>query len=184
MKKEIHNWKRISTKEIAQTRIFSLQSHQVSSPSGHYIDDFYTLECGDWVNVIPITDKNEVILVKQFRHGIQEVALEIPGGVIDLGEEPIKAAKRELEEETGYISNDISSLGFAHPNPAIQPNKIHSFLAKNCKPLSKQNLDPAEDIAVELIPIKELGRLILEQKINHSLVLSAILRYFISENKF
>lgn len=131
------------------------------------------VDCADWVNVIAVTPDNQLVLVRQFRFGIDAGTLEIPGGCIEPGEDPAAAAARELEEETGYVPGRIESLGSVHPNPALQPNRCHSFLALDCVKKHAGQQDEGEDILVELHPRDAAPRLILEGQITHSLVVVA-----------
>lgn len=150
------------------------------SPNGSYEDDFYSLETYDWINVIPITDDGDVVLVRQFRHGTREALLEVPGGIIDEKHEnsPEAAAKMELREETGRTAENFIALGWNHPNPAIQSNRCHFYLATNATIAGEQDLDPAEDISVEVVPLSDIPNLILSGQITHALTISAF--FFLS----
>lgn len=181
MTKEIKDWKRLSSTLLQKTYAFDLYSNRVSSPDESYQDDFYTIDTTDWVNVVPITKQNEVVLIRQYRHGIQGPTLEIPGGRVDPGETDVKAAAlRELTEETGYHANDAASLGWIHPNPAIQSNKCHLFLARDVELLFEQDLDDAEDIAVVTVPVNNIPSLLAQHEITHSLVAVALYRFLLN----
>jgi 8-oxo-dGTP pyrophosphatase MutT (NUDIX family) len=134
--------------------------------------DFVVLEFPDWVNVIPITDAGQVVLIRQYRHGILDSTWEVPGGVIDPGEEPLKAAERELREETGYESNHVRPIARVSPNPAIQGNWSYSFLAEGCQLAGHRDLDPFEDIEVKLFSMEEIPELIRSEAICNSLVIN------------
>lgn len=135
-----------------------------------------TLSCPDWVNVIPLTRSGEVVLVRQFRFGIWQDTLEIPGGMVDEGEAPDHAALRELEEETGYRPTlPLVPLGSIHPNPALQANRCHSFLALDCERLHGGHPDESEDLEVVLTPRADIPGLILGGQISHALVAVAFL---------
>ncbi len=180
MEKEIKNWEHLGEKLLHKTRVFSLYENQRRSPDGKITDDFYTIDSYDWVNVIPITTDNQVVMVEQFRHGIQEPTLEIPGGLLNGDEsDPSAAAKRELTEETGYVANELIELGWVHPNPAIQSNKSFFYTAYNVELQQSQNLDFLEDIAVRLVPLSDIPKLLKEHKITHTVVVAALSRFFL-----
>ncbi|MBN1205179.1 MAG: NUDIX hydrolase [Myxococcaceae bacterium] len=131
------------------------------------------LDTPEWVNVIAVTTEDQLVLIRQYRFGVRDTTLEIPGGLVERGEEPAVAAARELEEETGYVPGRVMPLGAVHPNPALQGNKCHSFLALDCVKRHEGRQDHGEDITVELQPRAEVPRLILEGRITHSLVVVA-----------
>jgi len=135
------------------------------------------LEAPDWVNVVALTPERHLILVHQYRFGSGEVSTEIPGGVIDPGEDPLQAAKRELLEETGYGSENWTHLATAQPNPAFLANVCHHFLAEEVIQMRDSlALDPGEDITVSTLPLAQVRREITAGAINHSLVISALAR--------
>lgn len=176
---EIKPWPLISSRCERSYRIFSLRIDRVRSPrtDGEY--DFFALEAPPWVNIIPLTLDHQVVMVRQWRHGIREFTLEIPGGMVEGDGNPKEAAVRELMEETGYQPKEVIHLGFVHPNPAIQNNVCHTYLALDCQPVGPQRQDEKEDIAVELVPLKDVPRLIAEGVISHALVICAFYRYLL-----
>ena len=129
----------------------------------------YVFEFDAWANVVAITKNNEVVLVKQYRHGVQEVLLELPGGVVDDGENPLEGAKRELMEETGYSAGTIIEVGRLYPNPAIQQNTLYCYLATDVELTGTQHLDEAEEIDVQLVPLEELIEMARQGKFLHAL---------------
>ena len=129
----------------------------------------YVFEFDSWANVVALTKNNEVVLVKQYRHGVQEVLLELPGGVVDDGENPLEGAKRELMEETGYSAGNIIEVGRIFPNPAIQQNTLYCYLATDVELTGEQHLDDAEEIEVQLIPLDELVEMAAQGKFLHAL---------------
>ncbi|MCC6408533.1 MAG: NUDIX hydrolase [Planctomycetes bacterium] len=134
------------------------------------------LETRDWVNVVALTAEQKLVVVKQFRFGTGAVTTEIPGGVIDPGEEPLDAARRELREECGYSSEDWTYLGAVEPNPAFHDNLCHHFLARGAARTHAQELDSGEDIVVAELALDEVRARIRGGEIRHALVLTALQR--------
>lgn len=135
------------------------------------------IRLADWVNVVAITEDDQIVLVKQYRFGQDEITIETPAGAVNRGEDPLVGAKRELEEETGYISDEWESLGSVSVNPAFMTNRAHFFLAKNCRPDGKQNFDPDEDIELVIEPVSKLKELLKEM--DHSLTELCLSRYLL-----
>ncbi|MBN1102808.1 MAG: NUDIX hydrolase [Deltaproteobacteria bacterium] len=171
-------WPLIASRKEASLRIFGLRIDRSLSPRTQEEHDFYILESLDWVNVIPITTDDRVVLIRQYRHGIQEVTLEIPGGIVEGRDSPEEAARRELMEETGYEAAQMIPLGFVHPNPAFLNNRCHTYVAKDVVKVAGQSQDEKEDIEVLLRPVKDIPGLIREGRITHSLVLAAFYRFY------
>ncbi|MBN1849050.1 MAG: NUDIX hydrolase [Deltaproteobacteria bacterium] len=171
-------WKLISSNKNQTLRIFSLRTDRALSPRTQKEHDFYILESNDWINVIPLTPRNEVVLIRQYRHGIRENTLEIPGGIIEMGDSPATAAQRELREETGYRESEMVLLGSVYANPAFLNNKCYSYVALDVFPEGNQDLDDKEDIEIVLMPLDDIPRLIRDGEITHSLVLAAFYRFY------
>lgn len=168
---------------LTKTPIFSLSSHQSVNSEGK-TGTFYKLHVPDWINVLALTDEEEIVLVKQYRHGTDEITLEIPGGAVDSTDEhPLEAAKRELLEETGYEANKWTSLGTVSVNPAIMDNYCHMFLAEGCREISEQNLDRMEEIEVQTVPLTDFFEMIENETIDHSLIVSAVGCYLLRNSK-
>jgi len=142
-------------------------------PNGNLLDAF-VLEFRPWVNVLALTKNNEAVLIKQYRHGVQKVLWEIPGGIVEEGETSLEGAKRELLEETGYASSDVVQVGKFYPNPAIQTNTLHCFLALGAEVVGKQELDDAEDIEVQLVAFDELIEIAKRGEFLHGLHLATL----------
>lgn len=168
-------WKTLSSELAYDCRVFRLDKH--SRANSRKRGEFFVLSGNDWVNIIPLTANNEVVMVEQFRHGTQEVTLEIPGGLIDDDEAPLDAARREMNEETGYDGEEIVHLGTIEPNPAIQSNRCHSFLVRNVRVVMDMRPDEFEEIRLKLVPLNEIPRLITGGVITHALVVVAFM-YF------
>jgi ADP-ribose pyrophosphatase len=168
-------WRTLATERVYATPIFDLHRRRSAHPKRGE-RDFFVIDPSDWVNIIPVTAKREVVMVRQFRHGIGAFTLEIPGGMIDPGDEsPATAGRREMREECGYDTEDIVPLGRVHPNPAIQHNFCYSFLARNVKKVGKPHANPggSEETEVILVPLKSVKELIAGEKITHALVIAA-----------
>jgi len=172
-------WKILKSRRDKSYRVFSIRIDTAQSPRNRFIDEFYILETNPWVNVIPLTEDDQVILVRQYRHGIRDLTLEIPGGLVEDGDTPQQAALRELAEETGYRAKEMISLGAVHPNPAIQNNLCYSFLATGAYRAGNQQQDAAEDIEVVIRPLKAIPEMIKKGEITHSLVIVAFYRFFV-----
>ena len=172
MEADVTTWERLESKEIADCRVFRVRE-DISQRTDGVRGTFFVLENPDWVNIIAITKDEQVVMIEQFRHGTENVILEIPGGMIDENELPEAAAKRELLEETGYSSENWVLLGRSHPNPAIQNNSVYHYLALDCEKTGDVSFDEHESIATELMPLADVSRLIAEERITHSLVIAA-----------
>ncbi len=173
----IKKWKLIESNLEKDYGVFRIRNELAISPRTMETGKFYTINTNDWVNIIPLTIKNEVVMIRQFRHGSKEITLEIPGGLVDK-EDHRKAALRELLEETGYTGENVELIGSVNPNPAIFNNCCHTYLVKSVKKVAEMNLDPNEDIEVLRIPVHEIPLLIKKGTINHALVVVAFYFYF------
>jgi ADP-ribose pyrophosphatase len=168
-------WRLIGNEQVFTTPIFNLHRRRAAHPKRGE-KDFFIIDPTDWVNIIPLTPRREVVMVRQFRHGISAFTVEVPGGMVDTTDEtPGAAGRREMREESGYDSDDIIALGRVHPNPAIQPNFCYSFLARNVKlaVAPRHNPDGAEETEVVLVPLKEIKGMIANGKITHALTIAA-----------
>lgn len=174
---KIKPWKTLESEELAKYGYFRMRKDKCELPDGRVMPGYYTIEFADWVNVIPVTKDKKVVLIHQYRHSVQEVTIEIPGGSTHPKEkEPVeKAARREMEEETGYTSDNIEFIGFQYPNPALLSNKMHTFIAWDVVKTKDQELDPYEDIDTFEVSLSELRQLIESGKITHSIILGSFL---------
>jgi 8-oxo-dGTP pyrophosphatase MutT (NUDIX family) len=163
-------WAKLSSRTLFGSKVFELGMERLRSPRTEHELDAVVLRSADWVNVVALTPDDQVVMVRQYRFGIEEVTLEIPGGIVDPGESPLVGARRELREETGYDCASVTSLGSIAPNPAIHRNRLHTFLAEGCVLAAAQEQDPGEDIEVELCPLAEIDGLLASGAISHALV--------------
>jgi len=154
-------------------KIFTTAFLEAFHPRTGAAKRFSLLLCVDWVNVIALTPDDRVVLVRQYRAGTDEVSIEIPGGMVDDGESAEQAARRELEEETGFTAPRWLQLGTAKPNPAIQSNVLWSYLALDAMQTSGQRLDTSEVIAVDLTPLADVHAMLRDGRIDHALVIDA-----------
>lgn len=175
------DWQTTSSKALHNYRIFATRRDRARSPRTGETHDFYVIESADWINVIPVTARGEVVMIRQFRHGAKETTLEIPGGVVEAGEEPAAAAMRELREETGYVAEGLVPLGSVRPNPAIQDNLCHFFLAPGAELRAAVEWDATEEIEVELVALERIPEMIASGELSHALVICAFARLYARE---
>lgn len=167
-------WERQDRRLLASTRILELHSVQFRHPVRGTKREFVVIDAPDWVNVIALTPDGHLVLVRQFRYGIDAFSLEIPGGVIERGEDPVVAGVRELREETGCAGSSARLLGSVHPNPAIQSNRCHLVLVEAVVPVAAMAWDHDEEIAVSTAPVEEVFAWARSGRITHALVLDAL----------
>jgi 8-oxo-dGTP pyrophosphatase MutT (NUDIX family) len=170
-------WNALETEALQDCTVFRVSRTLTESPHTGERHSFYRIDSPDWVNVVPVTPAGEIVMVRQFRHGLRDVTLEIPGGMIDPGETPEQAAARELLEETGYRAARLETLGSVNPNPALFGNRVFSFTAHGCERVAEVVNDGTEETVVELVSPLALRRLLREGRIDHALVMAAFL-YF------
>lgn len=174
-------WEKIDRTILSTNRIFDVAAYKYLSPDKTFTHDFYILETKDWVNIIPITSNNEIILVNQFRHGSNCFSLELPGGIVDFTGEGkfLQAAKAELRQETGYTTEQWEYLGKVSGNPALFNNWCEFYIAHNVSKTEELELDREEFLNTEIYPIKQIPELILQNKIIHPMMVAALGMYFV-----
>lgn len=176
-------WEKLSSKYLVKEQWATLRVDTCRMPNGTLIDDYYVLEYPGWVNAVALTEDNEVIVIRQYRHAAEEVILELPGGCIDPGENPEQAIVRELLEETGYQFESVERLCTLYANPSTSGNITTSFLATGGKKIQEQHLDGREEIEVFKITVDELKEMALENQFPQALHASAVFHALIHLNK-
>ena len=170
-------WEKGGARLLATTRIFDVQGISYRHPVRATEREFVVIDVLDWVNVVALTPDHQLVLVNQFRFGIDAFSWEIPGGVIERGEDPLAAGLRELEEETGFIGSSARLLGRVNPNPAIQNNTCHLILVEGAVRTASQAWDTDEEIEATTLPVDEVYAWAQSGRITHSLVLNALLLF-------
>ena len=167
-------WEKLGEATRAKTVVFELQSVRYRHPARGTERDFVVMLAPDWVNVLALTTDSRLVLVRQFRFGINGFSLEIPGGVMKAGEDPIEAGLRELREETGFTGTRARLLGSVRPNPAIQSNQCHIVLVEDAVRTADVEWDMDEEIEVTALPVDEVLALARNGAVTHGLVLNAL----------
>ena len=167
-------WERLGHTTQAKTRVLDLLSVRFRHPVRGTEKDFVVVQPSDWCNVLALTATGELVLVRQFRFGIDGFSLEIPGGVMEPGEDPVEAGLRELREETGFAGVRARLLGSVHPNPAIQSNRCHFVLVEEAVRSAELEWDADEEIEVCTVPAGEVLAHARAGGITHALVLNAL----------
>lgn len=171
----LHDWQQLGEEILVRYKVFQVRKSRRRSPRTGADIGFFLIDTADWVNVIAVTTDEQLVLVRQFRHGSERFSLEIPGGIIDPHEtDPAAAAARELREETGYAADRIERIGVMNPNPALFTNRCTVFLATGCQRVAELAMDPGEDLEVLTVPVAALDGMIQRGEIDHALVLAAI----------
>ena len=158
----------------ADCTVFKVHRQRCKHPHDSREGDFFVIRCADWVLALPVTRDGRLVLVRQFRFGTRSLSWEPPGGVLDAGEEPLAAARRETREETGYTAARARVLGHCSPNPAILGNRAHFVLLEDCEPGAPVDLDPNEEVEVGLFTADEAVRMILDGRMHHAIAVNAL----------
>ena len=171
-------WEILGRETRLKTRVFDVLGARYRHPVRGTERDFVVMQSPDWVNVIALTPDDRIVLVRQFRYGIDGFSLEIPGGVIDhAGEDPVAAGLRELREETGFAGGAAKLIGTVRPNPAIQSNRCHFVFVDAAVRAHDLAWDTDEEIEVTLEPVEKVLALAHSGGIFHSLVLNALMLF-------
>src|SRR6185436_17484277 len=170
-------WRMSNGRRVGAFRVFDVTQHDVHDAAGKPRGDVYTFDAPTWCNVIAVTDADELVMVWQYRFGVDRLGLEVPGGVIERGESPEIGARRELLEETGYAAASFELISTVEPNPALQGNVCHAYLARGAHLAGETSFDPLEELEVVLVPARHIADLIDGGYVTHALVVAALERY-------
>jgi 8-oxo-dGTP pyrophosphatase MutT (NUDIX family) len=172
----IQDWTILNRNRIADFKIFQIEKKQVRSPRTGEIREIQAIRSPGWVLVLGLTPQAEVVMVRQYRHGTEQICLELPGGLVDADDASAAlSAQRELLEETGYKAQELELMGECFPQPAILSNRCFFYLARN---------DAGEDIEVLTVPLKSISSKIETKEINHGMVLLAFFFFWMKHSKF
>ncbi len=164
------------TRQVDYTcRVFDVCKVEFEHPARNMTGTFYAIDASDWVLVIALTPEKEVLLVNQFRFGSESNSWEMPGGIIERGEDTLEAGLRELREETGYEGEKARLITFCSPNPAIMTNACSYVIVENIRKVTDTQWDAHEEIAMKTVSIEEAFRMAKEGEIHHALVLVGLL---------
>lgn len=167
-------WKVLESEYLHKKEWLTIRKDKCQLPNGKIVPAFYVTEYPEWVNALALTEDNQVIMVRQYRHGIGTIEIELPGGVAEEGETPEEACRRELLEESGYECASWEYLGKICANPSTTNNFTHMFLARGARKVAEQKLDESEDVEVVKMDMQELKRLVRENRIMQSLHVNCI----------
>jgi ADP-ribose pyrophosphatase len=158
---DLKKWQTNSSQYLVNDRWLKLRADSCTTPDGHTIEPFYVLEYPDWANCFVVDDNMDVIMVKHYRHGVDEYIPELVSGGLETNDSsPEEGIKRELEEEIGYVGGEVYQTGVSYPNPASQTNKVHSFIAIGGSCKQEQKLEKGENLHIVKIPLKDLVKAI------------------------
>lgn len=165
-------WELRKSAEVFKDAVLRIEHRDFHYQKNDSVGTFTVVCMKDWAVIVPVTSDSRLILVKQFRIATDEVTYEFPGGAIEKGEDPLKGAVRELQEETGHAGR-LSLLSRMRPNPSFMDNFCYSYLAEDCEKTSGLNLDPFEDIEPVTVTFEEFEDMITNGSIVHSITLAA-----------
>jgi 8-oxo-dGTP pyrophosphatase MutT (NUDIX family) len=168
-------WQVLHRRTLLERRWLEIHEEHVRLANGHEIPEFHVITAPSWTGVLAVSETGDVVLVRQYRHGIASDSLELPAGIIESGEAPLDAAQRELREETGYSSERWVPLVTFAPEPSRHTARAHFFCALDAKVLASRSLDASEEIEVVTVPKRELVERVVRGDIAHGVHVGAIL---------
>ncbi len=174
------HWKTLDSKHLFKDNWLTLRADTCEKPDGTIIKPYYVYEFTDWVTAVPITREGKIVMIKQYRHALGDISIEIPGGCVDASDDNLeKACARELLEETGYVFEKFTYLCKTSANPSTNNNLMHVFLAEGGGWQKPPKLDEGEDIETLLLSVEEVKQLIKENKIIQSMHITALMYAFL-----
>lgn len=183
MGKNIEKWKTLHSEYIIKRPWLTARRDEVELPNGVRNPEYYVLEYPDWVNVIAITREGQFVMVQQYRHGLDRVLTELCAGVMEKGETPEQAARRELLEETGFGGGNWQLLTVLSANPSTMTNLTYCFLAKDVELVSSQHLDKTEDVRCLLYTVSEVTEMLEKDELKQALMAAPLWKYIAKELK-
>lgn len=179
----MEKWKTLDSEYLIRRPWLTARRDRLMMPNGHIHPEYYVLEYPTWVNVIAIDTEGRFVMVEQYRHGLDEIFTELVAGVAEEGEEPVEAARRELEEETGYIGGEWELNTVISANPGSQNNLSYCFIARGVTPAGHRHLDDTEDVEVKLLSRDEVLELLTTDTMKQALMAASLWKYFYMEEK-
>lgn len=173
----VPEWREVRREPVAECAIFAVERSIAVTPQARGEHTFYRIVSADWAQIVPVTAAGEIVLVRLFRHGSLRFSLEVPGGLVETGEDPAEAARRECLEETGFRVGDVRPLGVLNPNPALFENRLHTFCAFDAEPAAAIQNSATEHTEVVLVPREDLPRLLTSGEIDHALIVATLWRF-------
>ena len=168
-------WETLSSEYLARETWFTVRRDTCKRSDGKIVNNYYVFEFPEWATAFAVTEEGKILMTRQYRHAINEVCIELPGGCVDATDKSYEdAIRRELLEETGYQFADVVPLGKISANPSTNSNLIHMFLATGGKKVKEQSLDDNEEIEIIELSFDELKQLIDENKILQAMHMSTI----------
>ncbi len=177
-------WKVLYSEYLIKRPWLTARRDKLELPDGRIVPEYYLLEYPDWVNVIAITKDGQFVMEKQYRHAVGRINYELPCGVMEEGETPLEAARRELLEETGFGGGEWRELMTISPNPSSMTNMAHCFVAEGVEKIAGQHLDATEELEVHLMSRDEVLGLIRGNEMIQSLMIAPLLRFFMEGYRF
>lgn len=179
----MEKWTTIDSKYIIRRPWLTARCDTLRLPDGRVNDEFYVLEYPTWVNIIAITRDGMMVLVEQYRHGLDDIFMELCAGTVEEGESPLEAARRELSEETGFGGGEWELSMVLSANPTSMNNLNYCFIATGVERIGEQHLDDTEDINVHLLTPEEVKQLLINDRIKQSLMAAPLWKYFAQQGE-